>query len=310
MEHPVIEVDGVSFRYGTRAALKNISFSVEASEIFALLGPNGGGKTTLFRILTMLLPPTQGHARILGEDLNRHPLAVRQRIGVVFQAPSLDRKLTVRENLRHQGHLYGLHGGRLTERIVELLARFGLAERAEDRVEQLSGGLCRRVELAKSFLHGPTVLLLDEPSTGLDPIARREFWGYLKSLQADEHVTILLTTHFMEEAERSDRLAILDQGQLVALGAPDTLKQNIGGDVVMLESREPDELRSQIESRFGGHPTVLDGMVRIERPRGHEFIAEVMEAFPGLIEAVTLSKPTLEDVFIRQTGHRFHEGRP
>lgn len=314
MSQPLaIEVQHLTHFYGSRAALQDVGFAVAAGEIFGLLGPNGGGKTTLFRILATLLVPTQGRACLFGDDVTRQPLAVRRHIGVVFQAPSLDRKLTAAENLRHQGHLYGLRGKTLRHRSEEMLGRVGLADRRDEPVEKLSGGLRRRVELAKGLLHQPALLLLDEPSTGLDAGARRDLRVYLNRLRDTAGVTILLTTHLLDEAETCDRLGILDRGRLVALGSPESLKKKIGGDVVVLEARDPDKLRDQIRDRFGGEPTVLDAQVRIERPQGHRFITELVEAFPGQIDAVTLAKPTLEDVFIQQTGHRFweeNEGRP
>lgn len=306
MNDPVIAVEGLAYSYGPRNALENVSFSVQDQEIFGLLGPNGSGKTTVFRILSTLLVPTKGQACILGEHTHQNPTGVRARIGVVFQSPSLDRKLSVRENLRHQGHLYGLRGSLLDQRTRELLARFGLVERTNELVEGLSGGLRRRVELAKGLLHRPAVLLLDEPSTGLDPGVRRELWSYLDELRQAEHVTILLTTHLMEEAERCDRVAILNRGHVIAQGSPESLKRNVGGDVIVLRSNDPEELCRRIREKFGGNPQVLDGAVRIERPRGHEFIAQVMEAFPGQIDAVALSRPSLEDVFIHETGERFY----
>ena len=302
-----IEITGLSHSYDSRPALRDVSFSVAPGEIFGLLGPNGGGKTTLFRILTTLLEPTAGQARVFGRDVVREPLAVRQRIGVVFQAPSLDRKLTVAENLRHQGHIYGLRGHGLQKRTADMLARLGLEERSAERVEALSGGLRRRVELAKGLLHRPELLLLDEPSTGLDAGARRDLRLYLRHLRDTDGVTVFLTTHLLDEAEACDRLAILDRGRLVALGSPEALKKKIGGDVLLLEAREPEELCRAIQARFGGAPVVLGGRVRLERPAAHKFVTELVEAFPGQIEAVTVAKPTLEDVFIRETGHRFWE---
>jgi len=304
-DEAVVEAAALSYTYGRRSALDGVSFTVQRGEIFGLLGPNGSGKTTLFRILSTLLVPGNGTARILRQDISRHPAAVRAVIGVVFQSPSLDRKLTVEENLLHQGHLYGLQGSGLRARIRELLDRFGLADRARERVERLSGGLRRRLELAKGLLHRPPLLLLDEPSSALDPAARREFWSDLESLRASGGTTILLTTHLMEEADRCDRIAILNRGRVVTLGAPAALKEAIGGDVIRLESSDPERLCRQIQQRFGGNPVLLNGAVRVERPRGHEFIAQVVEAFPGEIQSVALSKPTLEDVFFHQTGQRF-----
>jgi ABC-2 type transport system ATP-binding protein len=182
-----------------------------------------------------------------------------------------------------------------------MLARVGLLDRANDLVETLSGGLQRRAELAKGLLHGPDVLVLDEPNTGLDPAARRDFMNYLQHLREQEGVTILLTTHFMEDAERCDRVGILHEGRLVALGAPDALKQSIGGDIVVIQSPEPLGLQKRLRERFGCDATVVDGSLRLERPRGHEFIRDVVEAFPGEIIAATFGKPTLEDVFIHLT---------
>ncbi len=277
-------------------------------ELFGLLGPNGGGKTTLFRILATLLPPDSGSARLFDLDAARDAAAIRERIGVVFQAPSVDGKLSVVENLRHQGHLYGLSGRALAARIAEALARFGLAERSRDRVDRLSGGLRRRVELAKGLLHEPEMLILDEPSVGLDPGARRDLWAQIAALRAERGITVLLTTHLLDEAERCDRLAILDRGAIVAFGTPAALRDTIGGEVVSVRARDPVALRDAIRARFGGEPAILDGAVRVERDGGHAWAAQLAAAFPGEIESLTVSKPTLEDVFVRRTGHRFWEG--
>jgi len=307
---PAIEVEHLTHRYDSRAALADVSLSVSEGELFGLLGPNGGGKTTLFRILSTLLLPSEGKARVFGHDVAREPLAARRQLGVVFQAPSLDRKLTTAENLRCQGGLYGLRGATLRRRTEEMLARLGLAERRDERTEKLSGGLRRRVEIAKGLLHRPRVLLLDEPSTGLDAGARRDLRLYLRRLRDSEGVTVFFTTHLLDEAEACDRLAILDRGRLVALDTPDALKKTIGGDVIVLEAGEPETLCRQIAARFGGEPAVVGGRVRLERPQAHRFVTELVEAFPGQIESVTLAKPTLEDVFIRRTGHRFWEEEP
>jgi ABC-2 type transport system ATP-binding protein len=305
MENSLLAVEALTHRYRERVALNNVSFTVAQGEIFGLLGPNGGGKTTLFRILSTLVAPRHGNVRMFGIDVLRGQSEIRRRIGVVFQAPSLDRKLTVAENLRHQGHLYNLRGQELQSRIDELLGRFGMADRKTDLVETLSGGQRRRVELAKGLLHKPQVLLLDEPSTGLDPRVRRELTEYLEQLRDRDGMTILLTTHLMEEADRCDRIALLDRGNLVALSTPRQLKEAIGGDVISVEARQAEPLAEQITKRFGIEARVLDGSVRIERADGHKFITELVEAFPGQIDAVSVHKPTLEDVFIRLTGHRF-----
>jgi ABC-2 type transport system ATP-binding protein len=278
---------------------------VRRGELFGLLGPNGSGKTTLFRILSTLMVPVGGSAFILGHDASRDPNALRRQIGVVFQAQSIDLKLTAAENLWHQGHLYGLTGKGLKNRIHEMLSRVGLSERAGDKAETYSGGMQRRLELAKGLLHHPSVLLLDEPTTGLDPGARRDLWQYLQILREQEQVTVIVTTHLMEEAERCDRLAILHEGKIVALATPAELKHEIGGDVILLEAEEPELLAERMRSRFHLEVQVLGGKVRLERENGHRFVTDVVEAFPGEIQAVSMSKPTLEDVFIHRTGHRF-----
>ena len=312
--HDVVAIDRLTHSYPKsrrqkepRTALSDVSFAIKQGEIFCLLGPNGSGKSTLFRILSTLLRPTSGDVRIFDLDLAHRADQVRRIIGVVFQHPSLDKKLTARENLLHQGHLYNLQGDFLRDRISEMLSRVGVLDRADDLVEHLSGGLQRRVELAKAMLHRPRLLILDEPSTGLDPGARRDFDNYLQELRTIDGVTVLLTTHILSEAERSDRLAILDQGKLVALGTPSQLKHEIGGDVISVTSKEPEILSESIKKYFTAIPQVMDGKVRIERNNGHEFIPELIQAFPGQIESVTLSKPSLEDVFINKTGHRFWE---
>ena len=304
-----IEICELSHSYGERQALDQVSFSVRPAEIFGLLGPNGSGKTTLFRILSTLMLPATGRAAIAGVDLRSDPARVRRKIGVVFQAPSVDVKLTAAENLRHQGHLYGLTGRALAARSKEMLSRVGLAERADEKVETFSGGMQRRVELAKGIMHHPSVLLLDEPTTGLDPGARIDLWQYLRILRDEEHVSVLITTHLMEEAERCDRLAILHEGRLVALGTPAELKSEIGGDVVVIEVSNPESVAARLKCRFGLDAQIVDSKLRLERAAGHRFATEIMEAFPGEIQSISVSRPTLEDVFIRRTGHRFWSER-
>lgn len=302
----VISVQNLVHRYDNRIALNGVSFSVRPAELFGLLGPNGSGKTTLFRILSTLMIPTGGQAIVMGCDAAKDPAQVRRRIGVTFQAQSVDPKLTAYENLWHQGHLYGLRRAALKQRVREILVRVGLGDRAEERVETFSGGMQRRIELAKGLLHRPGVLLLDEPTTGLDPGARRDLWQYLQMLRNEEHVSVLVTTHLMEEAERCDRLAILNEGNLVALGTPAELKSEIGGDVILLDAaHNAASLAQQIRARFHVETTVLENQVRIEREEGHHFVTDVVEAFPGEIQAISVSKPALEDVFIHRTGHKF-----
>ena len=304
-----VDVRGLSFNYKERRALDDLSFAIERGEIFGLLGPNGSGKTTLFKLLSTLVPLQSGEARVLGYDLRGDTSALRRRIGVVFQHPSVDRLLTVSENLMHHGHLFGLRGEFLRERSAAMLGWLGLSERASDLVQTLSGGLQRRVELAQAFLHQPELLILDEPSIGLDPSARREFLNYISRLRDEQRVTIVLTTHYLEEAERCDRLAILHEGRLVALAPPSELKSRVGGDVVVINAKNAEALRQQVQLRMRLQAALVDGTLRIERPRGHEFVRDVVEAFGDQIESVTFGKPTLEDVFVHLTGHRFYAGK-
>ena len=305
-----VEIEALTHKYGDRTALDALDLSVGEGEIFGLLGPNGGGKTTLFRILSTVLRPTAGHARVMGVDTVADPNAVRRAIGVVFQSPSLDLKLTAMENLRHQGRLYGMNGGTLRERSVEMLTRVGVADRADEACEAFSGGMRRRVELAKGMLHAPRLLLLDEPSTGLDPGARRDVWTYLEQMREEEGVTSFLTTHLMEEAEKCDRLALLDQGKLLAVGTPDELKARIGGDIVSVEAQDPDALAAAVKERFGIEGRVVEDTIHFEKDEGHRFVPQLIDAFPDRVDSISLGKPTLEDVFVQLTGHRFWQEEP
>ena len=298
----MIQVQNLTHRYGDRIALSGVSFEVKKGEIFGLLGPNGGGKSTLFRILSTMMVPTGGQAIIAGSDVVRDPAAVRRHVGVVFQTQSLDKALTVEENLRAQGHLHGLSGAVLRERMEAAMKRLGILDRRKDLVDTLSGGLRRRVEIAKALLHRPQVLLMDEASSGLDPAARRDVSRHVESLRQTEGVTILLTTHILEEADRCDRLVLLHQGNIVAQGSPDELRSSIGGDVVVLTTEDAHGLAAKISERFHLKTAAREDEVRVEIENGHRFIAEVVEAFPGAVSSVGLHKPTLEDVFVHQTG--------
>jgi ABC-2 type transport system ATP-binding protein len=304
-----IEVQDVRHRYGDREALAGLSFDVREGETLALLGPNGSGKTTLFKLVSTIAPIQSGLVRVLRHDAAREPAAVRSAIGVVFQSPSLDKKLTVEENLRCAGALYGVNGAELRRRIDAELERFQVADRRRDFVETLSGGLQRRVELAQAMLHRPRVLLLDEPSTGLDPAARGDLWRRLDDAKRDG-VTVVLTTHLLEEAERADRLAILADGTLVALGAPAALQAEVGGDTLTLRSADPAALAALVTARFvefGATASVVSGAVRVEGPDPPALATRLYGAFRDQITDLSIGKPTLEDVFIARTGRRFSE---
>ncbi len=304
---PAVVARDLSFSYGQRLALDRVGFEVRVGEIYGFLGPNGGGKTTLFRILATLLEPDQGTIAVFGDDIATAAALVRLQLGVVFQSPSVDEQLTVGENLIHQGHLYGLRGTKLSGRIASLLERFSIADRRDDRVKALSGGLRRRVEIAKALLHRPRLLLLDEPSTGLDPGARRDVWEVLEELRSSHEVTIMLTTHFMEEGDRCDRLALVERGMLVAEGTPEGLKGEIGGEVVLISTDDPEALSREIQDHMNLKASVQGSRVRLEDDRAHSFIAQLVESFPDRIDSLSLSKPTLEDVFLHRTGRGLWE---
>jgi ABC-2 type transport system ATP-binding protein len=305
----VVEVQNLTYQYGAKVALLGLTFSVGRGEIFGFLGPNGGGKTTTFKILSTLFTSKPGEVKMFGMDLAKDSISIRRKMGIVFQLPALDKKLKVRENLEHQGHLYGLSGQGLQGRIDRDLGRLGLMDRAKDKVETLSGGLQRRVELAKALLNDPELMILDEPSTGLDPAARKEFWGHLEKFRKDQGMTVLVTTHYLEEADRCDRLLILDQGQKVALGKPEELKAEIGGEVLRIRVKQPEALMPQIASKLKVKTLLVGGLIQIEQPKAHNLVSPLLEAFPEQILSLTLGLPTLEDVFIHKTGRRFSEDK-
>ncbi len=304
---PIVTTTGLGHDYGARRALREVDLVVPRGSIFGLLGPNGGGKTTLFRILATMMRPTRGSASVRGRDVVADPAGVRRAIGVVFQSPALDRKLTVRENLLLQARLHDLRGAARHDAVDAALHQVDLAGRAADRVQTLSGGLMRRVEIAKCLLHRPPVLLLDEPSSALDPGARNDLWTHLRRLRDRDGVTVLVTTHLMEEAERCDRIAILNQGALVACGPPRQLKDAIGGQVIVIRSSDPQALKDPLERLLGAQPQVFDDTLRLEAAAGHQAIPGVIEAFGDRIESITVGRPTLLDVFIHHTGQRFGE---
>ena len=303
----VIEVNNLTYQYGSKTALDGLSFSVGKGEIFGFLGPNGGGKTTTFKVLSTLFACRPGQVKMFGMDLAKDLMAIRRKMGIVFQLPALDKMLKVRENLEHQGHLYGLSGKELEKRIDRDLERLGLKDRSKDRVKTLSGGLQRRVELAKALINDPELMILDEPSTGLDPAARRDFWGHLETLRQSQGMTVLVTTHYLEEADRCDRLLILDQGKKVALGKPEELKAGIGGEVLRIKAKNPEAFLTVLSERLKVTGLIVGGLIQIEHPKAYQLVAPLMEAFSDQVLSLTLGLPTLEDVFIHKTGRRFSE---
>jgi ABC-2 type transport system ATP-binding protein len=300
-----LEVTDLRHRYGDRESLSGVGFSVAAGDVFALLGPNGGGKTTLFRIISTLLRPTSGTVEVFGLDIVKRPADVRRKLGVVFQSAAVDPWLTVVENLRHHGYLFGLSGSALDRGIERALERFGLTPRASDRVAILSGGLRRRVELAKALLPAPQLLILDEPSSGLDPTARRDLLQELMRLREDEGTTVVLTTHIMEEAAVADRVGILHEGRLAAIGTPRDLTDALGGDILTIDPiGDPSTLSSMLHDHFGITAQIVGHQIRVERRRAHEFVPTLIEGLPGQIATVSVGRPTLDDVFTHHTGTR------
>jgi len=305
-----VETRALSFRYessGGAPALGGLTLAMEPGEMLGLLGPNGSGKTTLFRILEGLLTPSSGQVRVFGLDPQQDALAVRARLGVVFQAPALDDHLTVLENLRCHGGLFGR--GELEAEGRQALEALGVGERAGDRVATLSGGLKRRVELAKVLITRPALLLMDEPTAGLDPAARRDFWQAVATARAQTGTSVLLSTHDMDEAERCDRLAVLDAGQRVALETPAALKARVGGEVITLELEDaaPEHataLAETLRREFPGlEPLVAGGALRMECTEAASWVPKLAPRLGGAVRTITVGRPDLEDAFFHLTGH-------
>jgi ABC-2 type transport system ATP-binding protein len=295
---------GVRHSYGEREALRGVDLAVRPGEIFALLGPNGSGKTTLFRLLSTLVPVQAGRIEVAGIDVAADPLAVRGRIGIVFQSPSLDKKLTVDENIACQAALYGLSGEAFRSRRDEVLRQMKLTDRRGDFCEKLSGGLKRRVELAKGMLHSPTVMLLDEPSTGLDPSARLDLWQSLRGM-ADEGITVVLTTHLLEEAEKADRLAIMFEGRLIADGTPDSLRSELGDGLITVHAQDLDSIETILRDELGLETQRLSHQVRIRCEGAPAWVPRIADRLGDRVQSISVGRPGLEDVFIAKTGYHF-----
>ena len=302
-----VQASAVQFAYGERQALRGVDFEVPKGAAFGFLGPNGSGKSTLFKLLSTLVPLQQGAVTMLGHDLGREAAAIRRRVGVVFQSPAVDKKLTVQENLRYGGLMLGLGGAELQQRIDKCLESADLSDRRKDNVEDLSGGLRRRVEIAKCLLSQPELVLLDEASTGLDPAARREMW---KVLRSQEGLTVLFTTHLMEEAAEADRLMLLDEGNVVAQGRPGELMEEVGGQVLELESAAAEQLQAQLKQELSVDATLLDQTLRMDGENVHELVPEIMKRYGDQVRRLQLAHPSLEDVFLHRTGKRFIVTQP
>jgi ABC-2 type transport system ATP-binding protein len=303
MDAGFLRLEGLTRRFGERVAVDGLTVDVARGEVFGFLGPNGAGKSTTFHLLTGLLAPNAGRVLLDGQEAPPTDGRVRRRLGVVFQDPSLDDKLTALENHKLGAALYGLSGKRAEARIDELLALVALDDRKKEPVERYSGGMKRRLELARVLLHEPEILIMDEPSRGIDAPTQRRIWEHLLTLRQRRRMTILLTTHQPDEAEYCDRIAVLDHGRVIACDTPDVLRQKVGGDVVTLDGDNADALAADVRARFSLDAKVVDGAVVIETPRGHELIPRLVEALPaGRLRAVAMRRPTLADVFVHLTG--------
>jgi ABC-2 type transport system ATP-binding protein len=308
---PRLGVRELCFRYGEREVLRGVSFDVAPGEILGLLGPNGAGKSTLFAVLAGLATPSSGALFLDGAPVGFGARPLRARTGVVFQAPSLDAKLSAEENLVLGARLFGLSGAEARERARRLLAGAGLADRARDAAGKLSGGQRRRLELARALVHGPSILLMDEPTTGLDAAAFRDTWALVQRLRREEGLTVLLTTHRPDEAEGCDRLAVLAGGRVVASGAPEALRARVAGDVLTVEAEDAPALAREIAARFGVAARAGADGVHVERARGHELVPRLVEAFPpGRFRSIALRRPTLADAFLAITGEALEADAP
>ncbi len=288
--------------FGEVKAVRGVDFEVAAGEVFGFLGPNGAGKTTTINMLCTLMKPTSGSATVAGHDVVTERDDVRRNIGLVFQDPTLDNYLSAKENLKLHAELYGLERDVVAPRMQQVLEMVGLWERKNSPVGTFSGGMRRRLEIARGMMHSPRVLFLDEPTIGLDPQTRRSIWSYIAELKEREEITIFMTTHYMDEAEWCDRIAIMDNGQIVALDAPDTLKAQVGTDRVMIHTEDDDAAIAALQGRFGIEARMAEGAVTFGVPGGEEFVPRLFADLGVPIKAVNVSRPTLDDVFMSYTG--------
>ncbi len=298
----IVEVRDLVKKYGNLAAVKGVSFDVEEGELFGFLGPNGAGKTTTINILCTLLQPTSGSARINGLDVVANHNEVREKIGLVFQDPSLDERLTARENLEFHAVIYQVSRHQRRERIENVLRMVELYDRMDDRVETYSGGMKRRLEIARGLLHYPKVLFLDEPTIGLDPQTRAHIWTYMHELKKKHNITVFLTTHYMDEAENCDRIAVIDYGKIIALEPPARLKSLVGGDVVEIKTEDDAQARWELQEHWKVELVERGDCLCFEVPNGDEFIPNLIRELKVKILSVSLHRPTLDDAFLKLTG--------
>lgn len=306
----VIETKQLHRKYKNLTAVEDVTLEVREKEIFGFLGPNGAGKSTTIKMLATLIRPTSGTALIDGHDINRQPNQVRQAIGLVFQETTLDERLTAAENLYFHGMLYNVEKRAMARRMDEVLEMVELADRRDARVKTYSGGMKRRLEIARGLIHYPRVLFLDEPTVGLDPQTRNRIWTYIHQLRERENLTIFMTTHYMDEAEHCDRIAVIDHGRIVALDTPANLKKTVGGDLITLHTPFRKETKKFIEERFGLYVHDPGEYLQIEVAGGESFIPALAGELGGRIHSISLHKPTLDDVFLKLTGRDIRDEGP
>jgi ABC-2 type transport system ATP-binding protein len=297
-----IDVRGLVKDFGEVHAVRGIRFSVDEGEMFGFLGPNGAGKSTTIKILCTLANPTAGEATVAGHDVIRDRALVRRSIGLVFQEPTLDAYLTAEQNLSFHGELYGVPKPALRRRIDDVLEMVGLADRRGDKVQTYSGGMKRRLEIARGLLHSPRVLFLDEPTIGLDPQTRASIWEYVALLREAEDITVFMTTHYMDEAEHCDRIAIMNEGELAVIDSPDALKSSIGRDRVQFRTEDDEHAIGEVRERFGLEAAMHNGALTVQVPRGAEFVPQLFAGLTVPITTVTVTRPSLDDVFMTYTG--------
>jgi ABC-2 type transport system ATP-binding protein len=297
-----VSVSGLTKRYGEIEAVRGIDFEVYEGEVFGFLGPNGAGKSTTINILCTLAEATSGEAQVAGHDVRTERTEVRRNIGLVFQEPTLDGYLTADQNLRFHGELYGVPRAQLRSRMDEVLTMVGLEDRRGDLVQTFSGGMRRRLEIARGLLHSPHVLFLDEPTIGLDPQTRASIWEYISELRRREQITVFVTTHYMDEAENCDRIAIMNEGEIAVIDTPEALKSGIGADRVQIRTSDDDAAIAQLQQIFGLEAAVHEGAVTFAVPGGAQFVPRLFSKLDVAIEMVTVTRPSLDDVFMTYTG--------
>jgi ABC-2 type transport system ATP-binding protein len=301
----VIDVHGLGRDFGAFTAVERVDFQVEEKEIFGFLGPNGAGKTTTINMLATLLKPTRGRAELAGHDVVAQPNQVRQAIGMVFQDPSLDDRLTAEENLVFHAMLYNVPTAVRRQRMDRVLEIVGLSDRRRSIVRTFSGGMKRRLEIARGLLHYPKVLFLDEPTVGLDPQTRKAIWDHVRRLRDEVGITVFMTTHYMDEAENCDRIAVIDHGKIQAVDTPAALKRLVGGDVIIVEGDA--SLADDIARRYGVRVQEAGGAFHFQVSQGAEFVPKVVVDFAGRIRSIQVKQPSLDDVFLHLTGRAIRE---